>query len=187
MLLQSLRALCKPPGGPGSIWKYVEALVRLTGVSGRFACGFWTSLHFADVLHMYRSLLFCLILLFSALAWRCVVWMWYIFLLCWNGLALQDYVLLAGCCFIGVLKCIEDMAHLWLIEGLVWGTPGKAGHRLGCSVSNDSKPLEWFSVRDGTRSEPLQQALPHASPNSCNWAGVTTQNSEFWHNNFGFN
>ena len=49
MLLQSLRAHCKAPGGPGSIWKYLEALVRATRVSGRFACGFQTSIHFADV------------------------------------------------------------------------------------------------------------------------------------------
>ena len=50
MLLQSLRALCKAPGGAGSIWKYLEALARATGVSGRFAYGFRTELHFADVL-----------------------------------------------------------------------------------------------------------------------------------------
>jgi len=49
MLLQSLRALCLAPGGPGSIWKNLEALVRATGVSGRCACGFRTDLHFADV------------------------------------------------------------------------------------------------------------------------------------------
>ena len=48
MLLQSLRALCKAPGGPGSIWKCLEALVRATGVSGRLAYGFRTDLHFAD-------------------------------------------------------------------------------------------------------------------------------------------
>jgi len=48
MLLQSLRALCKAPGGAGSIWKYVEALVRASGVSGRFVYGFQTDLHFAD-------------------------------------------------------------------------------------------------------------------------------------------
>jgi len=48
MLLQSPRAHCKAPGGPGSIWKYLEALVRATGVSGRFACGFRTELHSAD-------------------------------------------------------------------------------------------------------------------------------------------
>jgi hypothetical protein len=48
MLLQSLRALCLAPGGPGSIWNYLAALVRSTGVSGRFACGFRTDLHFAD-------------------------------------------------------------------------------------------------------------------------------------------
>jgi len=50
MLLQSLRALCKAPGGAGSIWKYFEALARATGVSGRFAYGFRTELHFADVM-----------------------------------------------------------------------------------------------------------------------------------------
>jgi len=49
MLLQSLRALCFAPGGPGSIWNYLRAPVRSTGVSGRFACGFRTDLHFADV------------------------------------------------------------------------------------------------------------------------------------------
>jgi len=48
MLLQSLRALCKAPVGAGSIWKYLEALMRATGVSGRFAYGFRTELHFAD-------------------------------------------------------------------------------------------------------------------------------------------
>jgi len=48
MLLQSLRALCKAAGGPGSIWKYLEVLVRATRVSGRFACGFRTDLPFAD-------------------------------------------------------------------------------------------------------------------------------------------
>jgi hypothetical protein len=49
MLLQSLRALCKVPGRARSIWKYLEALVRATGVTGRFAYGFRTDLHFADV------------------------------------------------------------------------------------------------------------------------------------------
>jgi len=48
MILQSLRALCKAPGEAGSIWKYLEVLVRATGVSGRFAYGFRTELHFAD-------------------------------------------------------------------------------------------------------------------------------------------
>jgi len=49
MLLQSLRALSFDPARPGSIWMYLEALVRSTGVIGRLACGFWTNLHFADV------------------------------------------------------------------------------------------------------------------------------------------
>jgi hypothetical protein len=49
MLFQSLRALCLAPGGPGSIWNHLGAPVRSTGVSGRFACGFRTDLHFADV------------------------------------------------------------------------------------------------------------------------------------------
>jgi len=49
MLFQSLRALCLAPGGPGSIWNHLGALVRSTGVSGRVACGFRTDLHFADV------------------------------------------------------------------------------------------------------------------------------------------
>ena len=48
MLLQSPRAYCKAPGGAGSIWKYLEALVRATGVPGRFASGFRNELHFAD-------------------------------------------------------------------------------------------------------------------------------------------
>jgi len=49
MLLQSLRALCLAPGGSGSVWKYLEALVRSPGVSWRIVCGFRTELHFADV------------------------------------------------------------------------------------------------------------------------------------------
>jgi hypothetical protein len=48
MLLKSLRALCLAPGGPGTIWNYLGAPVRPTAVSGRFACGFPTDLHFAD-------------------------------------------------------------------------------------------------------------------------------------------
>jgi hypothetical protein len=48
MLLHSLRALCKAPGGVGSMRKYLEALARATGVSGRFAYSFRTELHFAD-------------------------------------------------------------------------------------------------------------------------------------------
>jgi len=48
MHLQSLRALCLAAGGPGSIWNYLEALVRSARVSGRFACGFQTDLHFAN-------------------------------------------------------------------------------------------------------------------------------------------
>jgi len=48
MLLQSLKALCKAPGGAGSIWEYLEAVVRATRVSGRVAYGFRTKLHFAD-------------------------------------------------------------------------------------------------------------------------------------------
>jgi len=47
MLSHSLRALWLPPGGPRSIRKYSDALVRLT-VSGRFACSFQSNLHFAD-------------------------------------------------------------------------------------------------------------------------------------------
>jgi len=48
MVLQSVRALCKAPGGAGSISKYLDELVRATGVSGRFACSFRTDLHLAD-------------------------------------------------------------------------------------------------------------------------------------------
>src|SRR5882757_3217064 len=48
MLLQSLSALCKAPGGAGSIWEYLEEVVRATRVSGRFGYVFRTELHFAD-------------------------------------------------------------------------------------------------------------------------------------------
>jgi len=44
-----MRAVCEAHGGAGSIWKYLEALARATRVSGRFALGFRTDLHFADV------------------------------------------------------------------------------------------------------------------------------------------
>jgi len=49
MLLQSLMARCLALGGPGSIWKYFEALVMSARVSGSFACSFRTNFHFADV------------------------------------------------------------------------------------------------------------------------------------------
>jgi hypothetical protein len=49
MILQSLRAYCKAPGEGGSIWKYFEAVVRATGGSGRFVCGFRIDLHFGIV------------------------------------------------------------------------------------------------------------------------------------------
>jgi len=48
MLLHSLKALCKAPGGAGSIWECLEAVVRATRLSGRVAYGFWTELHYAD-------------------------------------------------------------------------------------------------------------------------------------------
>jgi len=47
MLLQRLRALCFAPWGSGSIQKYLEALVRTLGVSGRFVRCFRTNSHFA--------------------------------------------------------------------------------------------------------------------------------------------
>jgi len=49
MLLQSLRALCLAPVGPGSIQNHLGAPVTATGVSGWFGCGLRTDLHFADV------------------------------------------------------------------------------------------------------------------------------------------
>jgi hypothetical protein len=55
MLLQSLSAICLAPGGPGSIQKYWEALVRSPGGSGENACCFRTDLHFADVRHKAAS------------------------------------------------------------------------------------------------------------------------------------
>ena len=50
MLLENQRALCKAPGGAGSICEYLEAVVRSTRVSSRLAYGFRTELHFADEL-----------------------------------------------------------------------------------------------------------------------------------------
>jgi len=48
MPLQSLRALCKAPGGRGSIWKYLVALLRAASVPGRFVCSFRTELQYAN-------------------------------------------------------------------------------------------------------------------------------------------
>jgi hypothetical protein len=48
MLLQSLRVLCLAPGGSGSIWIILAAVVRSPRVSERIACGFWPVLHCAD-------------------------------------------------------------------------------------------------------------------------------------------
>jgi len=50
MLLQSLRVVCFATGGPGSICKYFEAFVWLTGVSRKVDCVFQTDLHCADVI-----------------------------------------------------------------------------------------------------------------------------------------
>jgi hypothetical protein len=55
MLFQSVRVLCQAPGGAGSIRKYLEAQVKATGVSGRFAFGFRTELHFPDVTSKHAS------------------------------------------------------------------------------------------------------------------------------------
>ena len=49
MILPSLRARSLVPGRPGSIWMDSDGLVRSTGVSARFVCGFQTDLHFANV------------------------------------------------------------------------------------------------------------------------------------------
>jgi hypothetical protein len=49
ILLKSLRALCTAAGGAGSMWKYLEELVRATGVAGRVAYGILSVLHYADV------------------------------------------------------------------------------------------------------------------------------------------
>jgi hypothetical protein len=48
MRLHILNAHCKAPGVVRRIWKYLEALTRATGVSGRFAYSIRTESHFAD-------------------------------------------------------------------------------------------------------------------------------------------
>jgi hypothetical protein len=55
MLWQSLRELCTAPGGAVSIWMYLEAQRRATGVSGRFTQGFRTELHFADAERVHSN------------------------------------------------------------------------------------------------------------------------------------
>jgi len=52
MLLVYPRPLRLASGVPGRIWKYLGALVRLTGVPWRFAYGFRTVLHFAEGIFM---------------------------------------------------------------------------------------------------------------------------------------
>jgi len=49
ILLQRLSAHWKAPGGAMSISKYLDVLVRATEGSGRFAYGFQSNLHFADL------------------------------------------------------------------------------------------------------------------------------------------
>jgi len=56
MLFQSLRVLCLAPGGSGSVSKYLEALVRSLGVSGRIACSFQSKIHFADAAALEATL-----------------------------------------------------------------------------------------------------------------------------------
>jgi hypothetical protein len=55
IVLQSLRALCLAPGGPGSNCKYIEALVNLTGVSGELMCSLQTDLHFANTMEVEQT------------------------------------------------------------------------------------------------------------------------------------
>jgi len=40
------------PDGFGSIWKYLQALVRADADSGSVVCGFQTNLDFADVVYL---------------------------------------------------------------------------------------------------------------------------------------
>jgi len=55
MLFRSLKPLCVAPGVPGSIWMNFWAVVRSTGMSGSFVCGFRTNLHLADVCSLQSS------------------------------------------------------------------------------------------------------------------------------------
>jgi hypothetical protein len=62
MLLQTRKLLCQAPEGARSILKYLEALARATGVSGRFAYGLLTELHFVDgLIFRFPSRLFILL------------------------------------------------------------------------------------------------------------------------------
>jgi hypothetical protein len=54
-LLQSVIALCNAPGGVGTIWKYLEALVRAAGVAESCAYGLQTELYLAEVVAIYQS------------------------------------------------------------------------------------------------------------------------------------
>jgi len=78
LLLQSLGALGLSPGGSGSVWKFLEALLRSRWVSGRIACGFMTELHSADVvaswMHLHNSRCFQehLRMLFKSLRAHCL-------------------------------------------------------------------------------------------------------------------
>jgi len=49
ILLQHLRSMCLTSEGSGRDRNPLDVPARSTGVPGRFACGFWTILHFADV------------------------------------------------------------------------------------------------------------------------------------------
>ena len=53
MILHSFIAFCKGPGRAGSIWKYLEALLRATGVSERFAYNFRTEFLFAGLKELH--------------------------------------------------------------------------------------------------------------------------------------
>jgi len=55
------------------------------------------------------------------------------------------------------------------------------------SVGNGSNPLVGFRVKVGTRTEPLQQVLPHEIPDCCNWACFPTKHQAFQLHNFGSN
>jgi hypothetical protein len=99
MLLHSLRAFCKAPGGAGSIWKYLEALARATGVSERFAYGFRTELHFADVLSVCCTR--CMLYLVYAVLGEC----------CTRYMLCLVYTVLCVCCTWRMLYSLSTHDH----------------------------------------------------------------------------
>jgi len=86
--------------GPGSISKYLEGLVRSTGVSWMFTFGFWTDLHYADGVCCTWCMLFFVYAVLSVYCTQCMLYFVYDVLgdCCIRCMLSLVYAVFGACC-----------------------------------------------------------------------------------------